>query len=59
MAQDSASVGLHGVLTEDDVPGSSLSEPMEEQNVLALKWWLLCYDVEVASNIRKKQLLDQ
>ena len=59
MAQDSASVGLHVILTEDDVPGASLSEPMEKQSVPALKRWLLCRGVEVASNIRKKQLLDQ
>ena len=40
-------------LTEYDVPGASLNKPMEKQGVPALKWWLLCRGVEVASNIKR------
>ncbi len=29
-------------LTEADIPGAMLEEPLEAHNVVALKWWLLC-----------------
>ena len=28
-------------LTEDDIPGAALAEPLESHTVPALKWWLL------------------
>ena len=28
-------------LTEDDIPGAALTEPLESHTVVALKWWLL------------------
>ena len=49
--------GLVVSLTEYDVPGASLAEPMEKQGVPALKRWLLCRGVEVAS--RSSCLIDE
>ena len=44
-------------LTEDDVPGVSLDEPMEGESIPALKRWLLCRGIETPRTIRKKPLL--
>lgn len=33
------------ILTEADIPGALLNEPLETHNVAALKWWLLCHDI--------------
>ena len=46
-------------LTEDDVEGAKLDEPLEMQNVSALKRWLLCRGVEMPSSSRKAQLLER
>ena len=51
--------GLVVRLSEDDVPGASLSEPMEKQSVPALKRWLLCRGIQMPSNTRKKELLSR
>ena len=29
-------------LTEDDIPGAALHEPLDSHTVPALKWWLVC-----------------
>ncbi len=29
-------------LTDADIPGAVLEEPLEARNVVALNWWLLC-----------------
>ena len=57
MAEAASEPGLVVHLTEHDVPGASLDEPMEKQSVPALKRWLLCRGIEVPSNTRKKQLV--
>ena len=59
MAEAVSESGMVVSLTEYDVPGASLAGPMEKQGVPALKRWLLCRGVEVASSIKKKQLLDR
>ena len=41
------------MLTEADIPGASLQEPLEVHNVSALKWWLLCHGVQVSSSCKK------
>ena len=58
MAEAVSESGLVVSLTEYDVPRASLVKPTEEQSVPALKQWLLCCGVEVASSIKKKQLLE-
>ena len=44
-------------LTEADIPGASLEEPLDAHNVAALKWWLLCRGIKLQSSSRKKQLV--
>ena len=46
-------------LTEIDVPGASLEEPMDKHSIPALKRWLLCRGIEMSSSVRKGQLLDK
>ena len=44
-------------LTEVDVPGAPLVEPMDKHSIPALKWWLLlCYNIKMPSSVRKWQL---
>ena len=57
MAEATSGVRLVVCLTEDDVPGASLDEPMERQSIPALKRWLLCRGIEMPRSTRKKQLL--
>ena len=47
------------VLTERDIPGASLQEPLEVHNVVALKWWLLCRGVQVPSSCKKPNLIER
>jgi len=44
-------------LTEADIPGASLEEPLDSQNVAALRWWLLCHGITPSSSARKAQLI--
>ena len=44
-------------LTEVDVPGALLEEPMDKHSIPALKRWLLCCGIEMSSSVRKRQLL--
>ena len=46
-------------LTEDDVPGASLDEPMEKQSVPAVKRWLLCRGIDIPTSTKKKKLLER
>jgi len=46
-------------LTEDDIPGASLKEPLEKHNIAALKWWLLCRGIQVSSSSRKMNLIER
>ena len=46
-------------LTEIDIPGASLEEPMNKHSIPALKWWLLCRGIEMPSSVHKGQLLDK
>ena len=36
-------------LTEVDVPGALLEEPMDKHSIPALKWWWLCHSIEISS----------
>ena len=46
-------------LTESDIPGASLNEPLDRHTIPELKWWLLCRGVTVSSSIKKSQLIDR
>ena len=59
MANTSAAVGTPVVveLTENDIPGAALAEPLESHTVPALKWWLLCRGIKVPSSWKKQRLI--
>ena len=40
-------------LTERDIPGAILNEPLENATVPELKWWLLCCGIQAPSSWRK------
>lgn len=44
-------------LTEDDIPGAALTEPLESHTVVALKWWLLCRDIKVPTSWKKSRII--
>ena len=46
-------------LTEEDIPGAKLDEPMEKYAIPELKWWLLCHGIRVPASLKKQQLLDR
>ena len=46
-------------LTECDIPGASLSEPMASHTVPQLRWWLLCRDIRVPTSWKKQKLLSR
>ena len=45
-------------LTEEDIPGAVLCEPLEAATVHSLKWWLLCRGIQCPSSWKKAQLID-
>ena len=59
MADTNDAVGAPVVveLTENDIPGAALAEPLESHTVPSLKWWLLCRGIKVPSSWKKQQLI--
>lgn len=59
MADTNNAVGAPVVveLTEDDIPGAALAEPLESHTVPSLKWWLLCRGIKVPSSWKKQRLI--
>ena len=51
--------GVQVKLTEDDIPGASLSEPLETHTIPELKWWLLCRGVQPPTSWKKAQIISQ
>ena len=47
------------MLYEDDIPGATLSEPLESHNIAALKWWLICHGIKAKSCCRKKDIIER
>lgn len=47
------------VLTEEDIPGAMLNEPLETHTIPALKWWLLCRGIQVSSSMKKPKLIER
>ena len=45
------------LFTEADIPETSLEAPLDNQNVAALCWWLLCHGITPSSSARKAQLI--
>ena len=46
-------------LSEEDIPGACLSEPLESHNVQALKWWLLCRGITAPTAWKKSNLINR
>ena len=46
-------------LTEEDIPGAALDEPLEAKNNAALRWWLQCHGIDAPSSSNKKQLVSR
>lgn len=44
-------------LTEADIPGACLEEPMDRHTMPQLKWWLLCRGIKALSSWKKRQLV--
>ena len=44
-------------LTEDDIPGAKLSEPLEKHINHALRWWLFCRGIQVPVSLTKLKLI--
>ena len=44
-------------LTERDIPGAYLDSPLERHNNEALRWWLLCRNIQVPTSMTKAQLI--
>ncbi len=52
--------GCVGVeLTEDDIPGASLPEPLVQHNNQALRYWLLCRGYKAPSGMKKAELVER
>ena len=46
-------------LTESDIPGAILHEPLENATVHSLRWWLLCHGIQAPSSWRKAKLIER
>lgn len=46
-------------LTDADVDGAELNEPLERATVCALRRWLTCHGVNFAANTRKPELIER
>ena len=55
--QNSSSNFVSVDLTETDIPGARLEEPLDSQNVAALRWWLLCHGITPSLSAKKAQLI--
>ena len=44
-------------LTGDDIPGTTLRAPFADHKVPALKWWLLCREINAPSSWKKPKLV--
>ena len=45
------------VLTEQDIPGSALNEPLDQHTMPELRWWLFCHGIQVTASLSKNQLI--
>ena len=49
--------GNAAILSESDIPGAYLSEPMDQHTKPELIWWLLCRGIKAPTAFNKKQLV--
>lgn len=55
MAEGSQAIPVE--LSEDDIPGAKLQEPLESHTNHALRWWLLCRGIQVPASMTKAKLI--
>ena len=46
-------------LTECDIPGAFLSEPIDRHTMPELRWWLLCRGIQTPTSWNKQKLLSR
>ena len=46
-------------LTQSDIPGALLSEPLASHTMPELRWWLLCRGIKVPTSWNKHKLLSR
>ena len=46
-------------LTEEDIPGATLNEPLESATLPSLRWWLLCHGIRVATSLKKDKVIEK
>ena len=46
-------------LTEEDVPGAKLEEPLESYTVPALRRWLLCHGIQLPTSMKKSAVIEK
>ena len=46
-------------LTEADIPGAALSDPLERHTVPELRWWLLCRGIQTPKSWKKPQFISR
>ncbi len=46
-------------LTEEDIPGASLTEPFEGHSTTELRWWLLYRWISVPTSWKKAQAVNR
>lgn len=49
--------GVTVKLNASDIPGASLSEPLETHTIPELKWCLLCHGIQTPSSWKKAQII--
>lgn len=59
MAEGLTATEVEVELTEADIPGATLDEPLESHTVHALRWWLLCHGDNAPSSLKKLQLVER
>ena len=47
------------VLTEQDITGAALNEPLDQHTMPELRWWVLCHGIQVTASSRKNQRFSQ
>ncbi len=59
MDEGTTSTSTVDELTETDIPGAILNEPLESATVPALRWWLLCRGIRAPTSWKKAVLIEK
>ncbi len=56
---DPVDTGVVVELTEKNIPGAFLCEPLEIYTIPTLKWYLLCHSIKPPSSWKKPDLISR